>query len=188
VRYRFLLPLPLVALMGACSLEGAMSPSPDAGAHETPGPGQPGETAIRTDSSRYTLERRPTGWQADIAIEYTNPTDATISLLNCNGAFSLRLEKYDAGEWVTAWQPALPMCLSPPIEIGPGETFSRTLEVFGADPHSQVFPQFQVEEIDGTYRLVIDSAYHEYDHDGPPWGVAVPLEHRVSNTFELRTQ
>jgi hypothetical protein len=175
---RPLVPL-AVALVAAsslagCALQNAAAPAPQ-------------EAAIRTDQPSYVLERRPSGWEVEIGFEYTNRTDRTISLLNCRGAFGFELQKWEGGAWVTAWVPALPLCLSPPIEIAPGATFPRTLAIFAGHPESNVHPQFRVDDPEGSYRIVVTSAFWDYDHDGPPWGTPVPLEHRASNTFELRT-
>jgi len=170
-------------LLSGCAFEAPTSPDP-VGA-TTPDPdGAP----IVTDLASYTLERGSHGWEGEISFEYTNRTDGTISILNCNESFSLRLEKLEDGDWISAWGPAIPECLSPPIEIEPGASYVRTLPVFGGFPGSNVYPQFQVEEIDGTYRLVIESAYWNYDHDGPPWGEQLPVEERASHTFEIRTE
>lgn len=176
VSLRSLLPLAFVALLsGGCALEARTAPDSE-------------DTPIVTDRTSYTLERGSHGWETEIRVEYENRTNGTISLVNCKGAYSLQLERWDGGEWVHAWSPTLPMCLSPPIEIGASRTYSDQVRVFGGFPDNRAHFRFEVDEVDGTYRLVITSAYREYDHDGPPWGDEVPLEHRISNTFELRTR
>jgi len=177
---RFATLLVVTPLLAACALQAPTGPEP----FDAP---DPGDAPIVTDRASYTLQRGSHGWQGEIAFEYSNATDRTISILNCNGSFALRLEKLEAGAWVSAWGPAIPSCLSPPIEIAPGDGYATTISVFGGFRNSNHYPQFQVDEIDGTYRLVIESAYWNYDHNGPPWGEQVPLEHRVSHTFEIRT-
>jgi hypothetical protein len=152
-----------VAFLTACALQAPTAPGPA----EAP---DPGDAVVVTDRSSYTLQRGSHGWQGEIAFEYTNATDRTISILNCRETFGLRLEKLEAGEWIAAWNPVVLMCLSRPIEIKPGATYRNTLDVFGGFQGSNHHPQFQVDEIDGTYRLVIESAYWNYDHDGPQWG------------------
>jgi hypothetical protein len=152
-----------------------------------PAPGSV-DPPVVTGASSYTLERLPRGWAGQIDFSFTNVTSRTISLLNCHGGFALRLEKDVDGAWVPAWHPVLFLCLSPPIVIPPGEAHEHVVHVFGGDPESNAYPQFQMEEIDGTYRLVITSAYWDYDHSGPDWGEAPPLELRVSGPFEIRTE
>lgn len=163
-------------LMAGCALEGVTAPPPV------------GDAAVATSASSYTLQGTQGGWAGEIDFAFTNVTGQTISLLNCRGGFGVRLEKREGGEWVPAWHPVLLQCLSPPIELRPGETHHHTLHVFAGRPGSNRYPQFEVDRIDGTYRLVVGSAYWDYDHDGPPWGEPVPLEHRVSNTFEIRAE
>lgn len=148
----------------------------------------PGDAPIVTDRASYTLQRGSHGWETEITFQYANATARTISILNCNESFALRLEMREGGDWVSAWNPPIPMCLSRPIEISPGGSYGTTLSVFGGYPGSNTYPQFEVEEIDGTYRLVIESAYWDYDHDGPPWGEQLPLAARASHTFEIRTE
>ncbi len=169
-------------LLSGCALHAPTAPDPVDSVVD------PGGAPIVTDRASYTLQRGSHGWEGEISFEYTNRTDRTISMVNCNGSFALRLEKWEEGDWVSAWSPPIPMCLSPPIEIEPGATYSRTVPVFGGFPDSNTHPQFNVDEIDGTYRLVIESAYWNYDHDGPPWGVQLPLEERASHTIEIRTE
>jgi hypothetical protein len=144
------------------------------------------EPAIVMAESVLVLEGDEWGWRGEIGYTFRNRTERTISLLNCNGGYGLQLERWDGAEWVVAWSPALLMCLSAPIELAPGETLSRTLGVFGGRPDSNMHPRFAVSEIEGTYRLVITAALWDYDHDGPPWGTPVPVEHRSSGPFEVR--
>jgi hypothetical protein len=135
-------------------------------------------------AASYTLEAGPVGWSGALEFDYHNVTERPIALLNCLGGFGLRLEKRQGPAWVPAWSPALLMCLSAPIEIPPGGSHHERLHVFGGYPSSSHHPQFSVEEIDGTYRVVILDAYWDY-HPSPPWGAQVPLADRVSEPFEL---
>ena len=48
-------------------------------------------------------------------------------------------------------------CLSPPLDIPDGYRYSTTLRVFAGDPGSNFHPQFQVDVLDGTYRLRWDA-------------------------------
>lgn len=153
-----------------------------------PDPAPNDRAPVMTGASLYTLTPTENGWTGEIDFEVTNGTDRKISLLNCRGGYGLKLEKWEGSDWVTAWSPALLMCLGPPIEILPGQARQDVVRIFGGHRRSSFYPQFTVDEIDGTYRLVIEGAFWAYDHGGPPWGESVPLEHRVSNTFEIRTR
>ena len=145
------------------------------------------DAPVTTGADVYTLERTSTGWSGEIDFGFTNETERTISLLNCNGSYGLMLEKQQDDTWVTAWAPILPACLSPPIEIESDSARSDEIRIFAGLTGSNYYPQFSVEAIPGVYRLLISSAYWNYDHDGPAWGDLVPLEHRVSNNFEIQT-
>jgi hypothetical protein len=146
------------------------------------------EGPVVVEGRSHTLRSTQEGWEGEVPFAYHNVTDRTISLLNCRGGFGLHLEKRVEGDWVRAWEPAGELCLSPPIEIPPGEQHEHTLHVFDARPDANVFPRFDVDGIPGSYRIVITSAYWDYDHDGPPWGEMPPMEARVSAPFELRVR
>ena len=70
--------------------------------------------------------------------------------------------------------------------MGPASSLPDEVEILAGRPGSNLHPQFAVDEIDGMYRLVVESAYWNYDHDGPPWGETLPLEYRASEPFEIR--
>lgn len=145
-------------------------------------------TGVTMGRDVYTLEAQSRGWHGELDFSITNVTDRTVSFVNCGGAFALRLERWDDGEWVYAWSPVLPTCLSPPISLTPGESRDFTLYVFGGRPGGNSHPQFQVETIDGVYRLVVTSGYWDYGHDGPSWGEEVPRGVLTSGPFQLRTE
>ena len=172
-------PLPLA--LGLLLLTGCPAGEPETTPTVDEGP-------VVVEGRSHTLRATQEGWEGEIPFAYHNVTDRTISLLNCRGGFGLHLEKREEGGWVRAWEPARELCLSPPIEIPPGERHEHTLHVFGARPDANAIPRFEVDDIPGTYRIVITSAYWDYDHDGPPWGEMPPLELRVSGPFELRVR
>lgn len=149
----------------------------------TPNEGAP----VVTDASRYDLQSVSNGWRGSIRYVFTNTTGRTVSLLNCNGQYALRLEQRQGTEWVSAWSPPVQECLSPPIHIAPGASLQGEIEVFAGRPGSNIYPQFAVPQIDGIYRLVIESAFFDYDHSGPPWGDVLPIGQRISSPFEIRT-
>lgn len=91
------------------------------------------------------------------------------------------------GDWVHAWGAVVDLCLSPPIEIGPGATYTDTLEVFAGHPDGDTRPRFAVDDVEGVYRLVW-TPVHDYEQDRPGFGDALPLEDRVSNRFRLRME
>ena len=70
---------------------------------------------------------------------------------------------------------------------GAGETFPYTFRVSAAPRGSNSYPQFEVDEVDGTYRLAW-TVYRTWEPDGgrPGLGEQFPREATVSNEFTLR--
>jgi hypothetical protein len=176
-----LLPVLLAALlMVGCGPDPAAQPM-------SPALGPQGETALTTSAPSYRLQRGSSGWSGSIDFTFTNRSAREISLLNCRGGYGLHLEKRVGEEWVPAWRPVMLMCLSQPIRLAPGQSRRDTIPLFAGPRGSNTYPQFEVDEIDGIYRIVVNTAYWNYDHGGPPWGQEPPLELRVSNPFEIRS-
>jgi hypothetical protein len=145
------------------------------------------EDPLPRDGS-YTISSSDAWLLGEIDVRFTNRTSETVSLLNCNGDWALVLEKEVDGAWRRALTGVRLGCLSPPIEIRPGESRERVLRVIAGHRGTNNHPQFQVDEVGGTYRLVLGDAFWDYHHQGPPWGRTVPLEFRVSPPFELRVE
>lgn len=146
-----------------------------------------GDASLRTDANVYQLQRDSRGnLTVEIPFTYHNTTGKTVYLVNCNGAVPPSLEKWQDGEWVAGWNPVVLLCLSPPIQVPPNGVYEDTLRVLAAPYGSNAGPQFEVADPDGTYRLVWHVALHDYDLDDPPAGTPLPLENRLSNSFDLR--
>jgi hypothetical protein len=154
----------------------------------TSGPAGPldlsGDPPIRTSADEYVLETTSIEWRTEIPITYFNPSHESYFLANCGGSYFYRLEKWVEDDWVFAWGPFLPLCLSPVIRIEPGESFADTLWVSSGFPDVNYYPKFRFENPAGRYRVVIE-ALSEYDEDRYPFGPLIPLERRVSNAFQL---
>jgi hypothetical protein len=144
----------------------------------------PDSEPIQTDQQRYTLQPGESGLTATIIWSYTNPTGGPVFVVNCLGASNLFVEKEIAGGWVRAWTPVLPQCLSPPIVIQPASVRTDTLELFAGYVSNNVWPKFEVDDLDGVYRLVWD-VLSTYGENVPGFGDLLPLDRRISNPFEL---
>ena len=117
--------------------------------------------AIRTSAATYALEPHDFG----IGLETNIPcTD---------------------GEWTSVWSPAIFACISPAIVIRPGRSVARQLHVFGGHPDCDCGPRFEVEDPRGMYRIVLLAVLSSFDGDAHPFGELLPLELRVSNSFEI---
>lgn len=148
------------------------------------GPPADGELLLRTDSDSYVLQSDAFGLGVDIPYAFENRTGGAVYLVNCNGAFAYRLERWEDGGWSFAWGPVLPECLSPPIVIAHGTSFADTARVWGGFPSGNVYPRWDTSNPTGLYRIVwIDALTSFQDH--LPFGEQIPLEYRVSNVFRL---
>src|SRR5690606_7265231 len=119
----------------------------------------------------------------DVAFRYTNDTGQTTSIVNCNGGLNTSLEKHVDGTWEQFYDPALLMCLSPPIHIAARETYEGTARIHGALPGRNAAPEFASADLDGEYRLVWGSLVHDYDENRPGFGE--PMGPLRSNPFLL---
>jgi hypothetical protein len=146
------------------------------------------DTHMRTGSASYDLVRRDGGYATAIDFSFTNPLEESIHVVNCRGGLAVSLERWSGAAWERAWTPVLLRCLSPPIEIAAGETFQSTIDVWGSDPGRNHIPEFTVAPVEGTYRLVWGNLVLRWrgDYVDGAFGDPVPLELRVSNSFELR--
>lgn len=171
-----------VLLVGLSACKGAVD---GPGAETSDVVVQDSASAFRTDALAYTLRATSAGLEGEIPFVFTNPTEGPVYIVNCNGSTSLQLEKLVEGNWVEAWSPAIPQCLSTPIVVQPGEEYRDTVRVFGGRPSTNVYPKFDVAEIPGVYRLVWSDVLRSYDDRSYPFGEALPAEQRTSNRFAL---
>ena len=160
------------------------------------GPGEPGLATqdhaaegapIQTDRAEYTLSFTPQLAELSIGVRYVNRTGGRVYLETCHTPHPPVLEKRVGSEWVVAYRPAVLRCLGQPVVIRAGETYDYTFKVVAGRPGTNNFPQFEVAEIPGTYRLVwglLDT--WNPDGPGPGLGRLLPLEQRVSNEFQIR--
>jgi hypothetical protein len=145
-----------------------------------------GAIEFRTDQARYTLSQDSAGLAVNIPFTYVNQIGRTIYVANCNQIEQITLEKRAASEqWIPAWSGIYPLCLSPPLVIPHGSTRSGVMDVSAGAPGSNLHPQFQVSEFEGTYRLVWHDLYWSYDPNRRPFGEELPMELRVSADFTL---
>lgn len=144
--------------------------------------------SFQTDTLTVTLVSTTEGLTGDIAYSFANHTAQPVYIVNCNGATDLRLEKQVNAQWVTAWGPAVPACLSPPIIVQPEHTYRDVVEVFSGHPTNNLYPKFSVDDVPGVYRLVWRDVLHTFDPNTYPFGEALPLDKRISNMFYLQVE
>jgi len=141
---------------------------------------------MQTDSLSYALARSDAGYSTRIAYTFRNETGEAVVLPNCKGDTRPMLQKERGGRWYDAWEPYRDRCTSLPVVIGVGETFSDTLNVFGAPPGSNLLPAFIFPEVEGVYRLFWVQARPAADSTGAPdMERSLEMGSRVSNPFVL---
>ncbi|HSM07341.1 MAG TPA: hypothetical protein VK858_22120 [Longimicrobiales bacterium] len=148
-------------------------------------PGTP-EPLLQTGSLEYTLE--PTSGEVhEVVIPYsfTNRTGSAVSIRNCDGVFSLGLERKTTAGWVRSWSSTLVLCVSAPIVIAPGEAYHDFVTVQAAPPTAYSGMELPLESAPGTYRIVWDRPLVGYDDGAPDSGSILSKEQRVSNAFTM---
>ncbi len=172
----------VVAAMTAMAALAACSDSPTAPPEQTLE--GPRVTLFRTDSASYTLLTESYGVTGSIQARLSNSTGESIYLVNCNGDTDVSLEKWIDGRWQLAWAPDVQTCLSEPIIVPAGGTWDTTIDIFAGPRGSNTYPQFEVEESPGSYRLVWHDVLSSFQNQ-LPFGEPLPLGQRISNTFRL---
>lgn len=155
---------------------------------------EPEAAPLQTEEPGYTLTPDGAVERVSIGFVYRNPRREKLYHPICrpNGGdpgLAIILQKQVDGRWIEVWGPALPGCLSEPIEIPSLATYRDTLDVWLHPQDTAYHPQFNpLVEVDGTYRLVWLDLLRTYDPDQYPFGVEVPEADRVSNPFTLRRE
>jgi hypothetical protein len=141
---------------------------------------------IQTDADAYRLRQTdPILFETEVPFRFRNPLADTIYVVNCRGLLAMSLERREQERWAPYWEPALPLCLSPPIVIEPGAEYRGTMEIVGALPGHATFPEFGSAEPDGVYRLRWRNLVLHYDDARQGFGEPVPEELTYSNAFRL---
>lgn len=149
---------------------------------------------LRPDRDVYTVRADGQVEKVSIPFTYCNWRRDSVYHPTCRPnegepTVAIAIEKLVSGEWKTAWAQALPGCLSEPLIIEPGETFSDTLDVVLHPQDSVPYPLLTpLVDIEGTYRLVWQELLRSYDPERSPFGEPLPLQERGSGTFQLRRQ
>lgn len=158
----------------------------DAVATESDGPLERDANAtFQTDSLSYGMVRTAQEYQGRVEMQYTNRRRDTVYVANCGGATAVKLERFVAGQWRTAYEPPVFNCFSQPIVITPGATRRFTLLIGAGVPGGTVEPRWPYTDVDGTYRVVWGQFLSSYREDRQPRGDALPLDQRISNRFRV---
>lgn len=111
-----------------------------------------------------------------LRIQLRAPSNGSLYLDNCNGAFAWGLEHQVNGVWKPAWMAVINQCHSAPIMIAPGEAriFNGTVSL---DP-GKTLPA-------DRYRIAIYGLFSRHDQENHRDNPEVPVAMRVSEPIEL---
>jgi hypothetical protein len=156
-----------------------------------------GSAEIQTHGLRYAARHVHGGVEFTIPFTYANRSADSLFLVNCSYGtrvgsrtvnrvdLSMVLQKRTGGTWQTVWEAITSLCLSPPVWIAPGATYTDTLRLFGGKPGRPVAPELAVDRVAGEYRLVWQQLRRARAGAAYPEGDTLPLDSRASNPFIL---
>lgn len=162
--------LAAVAAAGACSSSEA---PPDSGGEAPRG--------FRTSQLHYDARHVAERIEIDIPYVYRNATSDSVYFINCNEIIVPSLEKRIGDAWSSVWTGATPACLSRPVAVPPEGEYMDTVRVLSGP---NMYPQLNVADLDGTYRLVWHGVVHSYRNEAP-FGTPLSQDERTSNEFTL---
>ena len=140
---------------------------------------------VRTDRARYVMGEGPFGPETKIVTTFTAPKDKPLYLMNCNGQFSIGLQRLEGERWVYAWSVEMNACLSEPIVIPAGGTRAGSMTVASGVDALVSSRRTERKVGAGTYRAAWHGLYTSFDVKARPWGEELPLEQRVSAPFTI---
>jgi hypothetical protein len=143
----------------------------------------PSAAPTQTDRAVYHVRTTGSTHEFTMKLTFTNPTSERVFIPACRMPAVPVIEKWVAGDWVTAYRPVELRCLGVEV-IEAGATYTVTYHVVAAHVPN-TFPRFEVPEIPGTYRLVWNA--FRLMTPGGDLRDQLPLEQRLSNTFQLTT-
>lgn len=153
--------------------------------------------AIQTHQLRYAARRAPGGVEFRVPFTFTNLASDSLFIVSCHYGtrvgnrtvnrvdLSMELQKKANGIWNTAWEAVTTLCLSPPVWIAPGATYSDTIRIFGGKPGRPFAPTLDVDRVGGEYRLVWQQLRKVSPSKTYPEGDTLPVASRASNPFVL---
>ena len=141
------------------------------------------DLSIKTDPDVYWAGKDDT--PLEIAYAYINESNQAFYLASCLGRVSEILEKFVDGDWITAYAPACPLVLTPPIKIAAGSRHDATIQLYPStwNPNANN-ASWKGGDIEGTYRIT-EKIYGEWDQEKFDNGTLV-TEVITSNSFDIK--
>lgn len=137
--------------------------------------------AFQTDRNLYTATIEDSGRaiRIDIQATFQNKSASPVFFRGCRPPHTSALEKWVDGSWVPAYAPAIDLCLSPPIQVAPGQKISVPSEIYACFPGNNCFPTIDFLP-SGTFRLR-QAIYQDAEGNG-----LLADEQLVSNSFTIK--
>lgn len=141
------------------------------------------EVSLATDSARFAVQFNGSLFTGRIGYTLTNASDDILSMTGCHAPRGPNLEKQVNGSWIVAYDQIFLLCRTiPDFTWQPGTKTPASLDLFVAPRGTNIRPQWNVDTIDGVYRL------HWYFAIGPdPTAEGARMVEVLSNTFRLST-
>jgi hypothetical protein len=152
---------------------------------------------VQTERLSYSVDRESFSlfdvtadrFSTTIGYEFTNQTGQTVYLVTCHGPSFFLEKKTEGGAWQPVWWGAdYEDCLAPAIVIEPDMSYVGLLEVSGFEPHDGIGPNFTTVDLNGVFRLILDSAVFLQNPEDYPRGSSVGTEFLRSNEFKLKVR
>lgn len=174
----------LALLFAACTRQEApVQPQPPR-APERPAAVVP-RAPVQTDRARYAMQEGPYGPETTIVSTFTAPATHDVYIMNCNGAFSVGLQRPEGDGWKHVWAPGMNACMSAPIVIRAGESHQATIVVDSGADASVSSRHTETKIGTGTYRVIWHGLLGSYAPDTSPPGTDLPVEQRVSAPIHI---
>lgn len=117
-----------------------------------------------------------------------NGRSDTLFIRNCNGDVVKFLERQDGDAWKPFLGSINPTCLSSPIAVPPGGSWTTTAYVSGAinnPSYALNFPVKTVDELPGVYRFVWSNIFTSRAAVNGSGSTTLPESERRSNAFAI---
>ena len=142
---------------------------------------------IQTDRDHYVLAPGPIGEEATIIATFSAPKDTAVYILHCNGAIMWGLQRLVDERWIDVWGATTNGCLSAPIVVPPGGSFTDTLVVSSRTDVPRNAGTVQAEVPPGSYRMVWYQVLTSFDPELRPFGGELPVEQRASAPITIES-
>ena len=139
---------------------------------------------LHTGRSSYAVESGGIGKYIVVDLRYTNTLSEPVHIGHCGG-FPARLDKRAGGKWIVVGGTGSLDCAGTTRIVNPGTSIAQTVQFDGAPRGSNIFPQFNIDDLAGTYRIVLMEVMVDRHENPFSNGSLIPERLRVSNTFQV---